>query len=517
MKTKEKIEFGDFQTPDALAEEACALVSRLLSAQPDHILEPTVGKGAFLLAAAKQFPSATLHGRDINREYVEESRVKLAAVGAAGRSHLSAEDFFSCDWEAVVRDLPGSLAIIGNPPWVTNAGVSSVDGSNLPVKQNFQGLRGIAARTGKANFDISEWMLIRLLQALEGRESTWAILCKTATARKFLKHAWSTKAKVAEAALYAIDASYHFDATVSACLLFVRTGSRGTMEADVYSGLASPAPSSRFGLAGKDLVSDITTYRELQHLEGLCPFQWRSGVKHDCASIMELRPIVSGVYENGLGERVSVEPDYVYPLLKCSDLANNRTDPQKAVIVTQRKVGEDTSVIEDRAPATWRYLQLHADRFAARKSSIYKAGMQFAMFGVGEYSFTPWKVAISGLHRSLLFQVVGHVDEQPVFFDDTCYYLSFQSEDQARLVAAILNSPLSRRYLSCLAFADAKHPVTVDLLQRINLALLAEESGFGNEWQKLQRSPLEFAAAEAAQLTLLMETGHNYRARKARG
>ena len=44
--------------------------------------------------------------------------------------------------------------------------------------------------TGKSNFDISEWMLIRLLEALQGRRATIAMLCKTATARKVLRHAW---------------------------------------------------------------------------------------------------------------------------------------------------------------------------------------------------------------------------------------------------------------------------------------------------------------------------------------
>jgi len=37
---------------------------------------------------------------------------------------------------------------------------------NLPKKSNFQGLRGLDARTGKSNFDIAEWMLIRLIEAL---------------------------------------------------------------------------------------------------------------------------------------------------------------------------------------------------------------------------------------------------------------------------------------------------------------------------------------------------------------
>ena len=37
---------------------------------------------------------------------------------------------------------------------------------NLPEKKNFMGLRGMDARTGKSNFDIAEWMLIQLIEAL---------------------------------------------------------------------------------------------------------------------------------------------------------------------------------------------------------------------------------------------------------------------------------------------------------------------------------------------------------------
>src|SRR5207248_8948112 len=63
---------------------------------------------------------------------------------------------------------------------------------------------GIAARTGKSNFDISEWMLIRLLRALRGRAATLAMLCKTATARKVLRYAWQNEGRIETAALYRI-------------------------------------------------------------------------------------------------------------------------------------------------------------------------------------------------------------------------------------------------------------------------------------------------------------------------
>ncbi len=63
-------------------------------------------------------------------------------------------------------------------------------------------------------------------------------------------------------------------------------------------------------------------------LKGPAPYQWRSGVKHDCASVMELWLDEQNVLRNKLGERANFESDYLFPFLKCSDLANGKgTEP----------------------------------------------------------------------------------------------------------------------------------------------------------------------------------------------
>lgn len=508
MKSQAKIEFGDFQTPLALAQDVCSLLKRL-KVSPEFVVEPTVGKGAFLLAAAEAFPEAELHGWDINPSYILEAEASLARLDASSRTRLAVENFFNYDWETALSFHAGILLILGNPPWVTNAGVSAVNGTNLPVKENFQGLRGIAARTGKANFDISEWMLIRLLRALEHRQATLALLVKTAAARKFLRYAWQNDGRIANAALYRIDAAAHFGAAVDACLLVLRTGTIGPREADVYSSLTALTPTVRIGVVGKDMVSDLDAYHQLRAFEGFCNYRWRSGIKHDCAAIMELRGGADGYLENGLGERLHLEDEFVFPLLKCSDLANSRTTPQRSVIVTQRFVGDHTSSIADKAPRTWNYLQSHASRFSARKSSIYKATVPFALFGIGPYAFAPWKVAVSGLHASACFHAIPPVDGRPVFFDDTCYYLSFQTENEAVLVAKILNSDICQRFIASLVFTDAKRSITVDLLQRLDLSALASATGMGPEWQMSQSS--YGAPSEPAQLSLLIEEHGVYR------
>ena len=59
-KTKIQAEFGDFQTPKALAKGICALlVDRGL--HPAGVLEPTCGRGAFLDAATRTNPGDDGH------------------------------------------------------------------------------------------------------------------------------------------------------------------------------------------------------------------------------------------------------------------------------------------------------------------------------------------------------------------------------------------------------------------------------------------------------------------------
>lgn len=480
MKTRAKIEFGDFQTPPELAREVCALLTRL-AVEADYVIEPTCGVGAFLVAGAEVYPKAQLLGWDINSDYIEQTRQALTDVGPNSRVKLCQQDFFSHDWSKELSELHGNLLILGNLPWVTNTTVSGMNGGNLPNKENFQGLRGIEALTGKSNFDISEWMLIQLIKALRGRAATIAMLCKTSTARKLLRFAWRNDGRIASASLHRIDAKKHFGASVDACLLLATTGEAGPAEAKVFPDLSATRATNTLGIVGQDLVFDIHRYRAMKHLEGLSPYQWRSGVKHDCASVMELRSEGTSLY-NKLDEVVSIEADHLFPFLKCSDLANHRIVPARFVVVTQKRVGDDTSGIETKAPRTWHYLDSHRHLFEARKSSIYSSGMPFALFGIGDYAFAPWKVAVSGLHSTARFSAIGPVEGKPVFFDDASYFLPFQTEQEARVVASILNSTPCQNFLLSLIFTDSKRPITVDLLQRLNLHAIAVEAGMADEW-----------------------------------
>ena len=180
-----------------------------------------------------------------------------------------------------------------------------------------------------------------------------------------------------------------------------------------------------------------------------------------------------GELRNGLGEMVDVEPEHVYPLAKGADLGRVGFDgPSRRVLVTHRRLGEDTRGLEARSPRLWDYLTRHAGAFAARRSKVYERRPPFSMFGIGAYTFSAWKVAVSGLHKEARFRAVGPVDGKPVLFDDTCYFLPVDHPDEADRILGLLDTTMARTLIASIRFHDAKRPITKGLLSRIDLDAL---------------------------------------------
>jgi hypothetical protein len=475
-KSKAIAEFGDFQTPDALARAVVSAVQRSGFA-PETVIEPSCGCGSFLQAAAGAYPAARLIGLDINAAYLAAARARLT-----DHSNLTLVEgsFFNHDWSRELAGLAAPILILGNPPWVTNAELGLLGSDNLPAKSNFQNMTGYDALTGKSNFDISEWMLLQNLAWLSKKPGALAVLCKTAVARKVLSFAWKHGIPTTRARIHRIDALAHFGAAVEACLLVVELdGKSGRTECDVFDDLESARPSREFGFLDHTLVGELTTYRKYRELRAHAdgPHRWRSGLKHDCARVMELERTQDG-WENGLGEVVTLEDDYLFPLVKSADIGGVRhRRREKFVIVPQRAVGEDTAPIARNAPLTWAYLNRHRGTLEARTSIIYRDKPSFSVFGVGRYTFAPWKIAISGLYKNLTFRLYGLRNGKAVIFDDTVYFLPFEQRAEAEAVLDLLNSEPARAFLEAMVFWDDKRPITVDLLKRLDLTKLAARLG----------------------------------------
>jgi hypothetical protein len=473
MRTKlEKKEFGDFQTPLDLSRLMVNII-KTKNINPDIIIEPTCGIGNILLTAHTVFNSQKTIGIEINNTYCKSI---LKNINGDDNIQIFNDNIFtSINRLKKEIDDKNVCLFIGNPPWVTNSTLGSIESKNIPQKNNIKNLRGIEAITGKSNFDITEYIIIKLIEEFNSGKNIFAFLCKTSVARNILKYCWNNNIYYREASIFPIDSKKYFDAAVDACF-FVIDASEKKMdkECKVFDSIEQMNYKRTIGIYQNTMVVNIDTFKSHNYL-GKSDYVWRNGIKHDCSKIMEL-DIIDSCLVNGYGEKVDVEDSLLYPLLKSSDIANGKIEIRKKVIVTQKRTGEETDYIQYKYPKTWKYLNDYIKDFKKRKSIIYKNKPIFSIFSIGDYSFYPYKIAISSLYKKINFKMLYPVDKKPVMVDDTCNFISCQNESEANMLLSLLTDERTKMFLNSIIFWDSKRPITTEILNLIDLKKIADES-----------------------------------------
>lgn len=183
-----------------------------------------------------------------------------------------------------------------------------------------------------------------------------------------------------------INTKHWFNAAVTSGLLYCEMGDAFTVETlDIYPDFRANTPKQRLQVTS-GVLQDIQQARP-SHLFGHSALEWRQGVKHDAASILELTCDGNQTCRNKSGEAVTIESDYIYPLLKGTDLFHGRIQgTPHYLILPQSALSENTRHLQAAAPLLWEYLQMHREVFERRKSSIYRNRPPFALFGVGSYT-----------------------------------------------------------------------------------------------------------------------------------
>jgi hypothetical protein len=271
--------------------------------------------------------------------------------------------------------------------------------------------------------------------------------------------------------LYTFSASEIFGVSCDAGLLVMRLGEPAKKICRVFD-FDSNIKIRDFGWVDNTFYSNAQNLNTRSSIEGKCQIEWRQGVKHDCAKIMELRSDESGFFQNGIGDMCRFQLGrFIFPLVKSSDIKSHEiTNIRKYIIVPQKRINEDTSCIKEQDADVWTYLQKYDEYLSARRSAIYKNAPKYAIFGIGQYSFSKYKVGISGFYKEPIFTLI--VGDIPIMLDDTCYFLSFSNIKDAIITLALLNSTECISFLKSIAFLDSKRPYTKDVLQRIDLVKL---------------------------------------------
>ncbi len=477
-------EYGDFQTNQFLAQK---VVDYTFSKSTDFefVLEPTCGKGNFLLAAIKQSKELKkVVGVEIYQPYVWETKFKILEHFISAKENNKPEidiihaNAFEFSYESLAKSTQDlKTLIIGNPPWVTNSELGSIDSKNLPQKSNFKKHSGFEAITGKGNFDIGEYISLIMLRCFDKHNGAFAFLIKNSVVKNLIYDQKQNKFRIGQTENLNIDSKKEFNVSVNACLFLTHLNCEPEMTCTAFD-FYTKDKLTTFGWYKDKFVYSVQDYDESSIVDGKSTFVWRSGVKHDCSKVMELEQ-VNGHFKNALGEEINLENNLTYGLLKSSDLKEDRTNSfRKLTIITQKKIGQETKYIKDKYPLTYNYLTSHKEYFDKRKSSIYKDKPSFSIFGIGDYSFAPYKVAISGLYKSTHFTLVSPSNSKPIMLDDTCYFIGFENLKMAEIAHYLVNSELVQKFLKSIIFSDSKRSINKDTLMRIDFARAFESTGY---------------------------------------
>lgn len=463
-------EYGDWQTSFEFACFVCRYLKRQ-GVNPQIIIEPTCGKGNFIKAAIATFDNLEeIYGVEIYKPYLDELKIYTDTLNNVS-IHLFNHDVFTYNFNDIKRKIQGkNVLILGNPPWVTNSELSKNNSENIPTKYNYRDARGIEAITGKGNFDIAESICNLLIENFTQREGDtyMALLVKNSVIKNIIEHQHPLGYRISGINQISFDAKKEFDVSVSASLFSCKIGDGKDDYCSCFD-IYTEKQLNSYGWVRDCFVSDIEKYHATSQIDGKSQFIWRSGIKHDCSEVMELTPKEDGLY-NGLGEIVNIEDNSLYPFIKSSDIGNGFSGKvRKYLVLPHLNLTEPSTAMKQRLPIAYAYLERHGDLLDGRKSSIYKKKPRFAVFGLGDYSFKPYKVVISALYKSLRFSLLTPIDNKVVMLDDTCYMLGFDNLAYAKITYSILNSQLVQQFISTVSFADAKRVVSTELLMRIDL------------------------------------------------
>lgn len=169
---------------------------------------------------------------------------------------------------------------------MTNSALGKISSSNLPKKSNFKRHIGLDAITGKSNFDVGEYIVLRLLDTFQYANGPLALLLKNSIIRNLLLGQKLFNFRRGSSHKFNIDCKKEFSASVDASLLFCQLNSTPEYICKEFNFYHLAGERIEFGWLNDKFVSPIELYRESGEIDGNSPWEWRQVIKHDIAPIM---------------------------------------------------------------------------------------------------------------------------------------------------------------------------------------------------------------------------------------
>lgn len=520
-----RLQLGEYYTPRGVADLAVAELN-IADYESETFLDPGCGSGVFLAACidakrealagildAGEFVNCiteTVFGIDLNPVAVKSAKLAylLALLPALSKSDIETVEVpvFLTDALNLTRtdgiQFDGDRLdltvdhLVGNPPWVTWDNLSE---SVRSAWQEWDAERldllphsGAKRRLGHANDDISVpfvWVCLDRYLA-SGGDASFVLKrgVMTGPAGRLLRSQQANERPVAvrhvhdfnqlrvfggnvdvNSALYTIqaDSDPEFPIAVDSW-----TRLDGTPEFATAATIMETLDNETIGLVPVD-ESDPTSSWVREDAErralGECEHDIRHGIKDDAKNI----------YSIDRSQLEELEHDHVYPYLRSKHVVKYGLFGHDIHLVPLEKAHEDNErELQKNCPRTYEYLESHRHVLEERSSSWLDDGPFYNLFGLGEYTWSEYKVVWCRLGFKPHFAVVSTVDdtdlgEKPVVPGDHFMFISTDNEYEAHFLCALLNSSPYQKSLKEIA-SEGKASLSKSVISRLNLPNYSE-------------------------------------------
>lgn len=183
-------------------------------------------------------------------------------------------------------------------------------------------------------------------------------------------------------------------------------------------------------------------------------------------------------------EKPPLEDELLHPLLRSSDVFRWGSAPRSWCLLPYRdgKLLARESLAAE-YPASWAYLQSHQPLLEQRKSRFAQKNWQ-ALFGIGAYSFAPFRVTWRALGAR---KMEAAVISRGMANQSMHCFIPVVNQEEAFYLAGILNSPSIDRELKSCTKAGSMSFGQPGILSRLTLPPFEETGATGKQISHLSR------------------------------
>jgi len=426
IENRTKLKEGIFFTKPEMVEK---ILSQIDLNEIKSVIDTAAGSCNFLIPLAEKFPEKQFYGIEKNEFIFRQTKVKTD--GLKNLTYLKGDMIFDH------FDIPECDLYIGNPPFVNLNDMD--DDYRLKVidiwKNEFPTEKGYKLLLGNSRGDLSQLIFHLTMKIyLKEKADCAVILPDSLLFGNEASRAFREFRNFNVRSLWDISDKSAFSYTKRPC--FVLFGQKG--EETVFPVLYRKQKEKiQLHLHKGQLVPQSAIIHGSNH------YQTRQGINTLGAN---------GIYMKN--ELPLWKSELLQPLYRSCDVKRWQAEPSRWILMPYREKKLLTEeYLMKKEPAVWKYLTKYKKELSDRKSPHLKKKGWYSLFGVGDYTFSPWKVIWNALGaRDINAAVISKgIPNQAMHA-----YISLNDEKEAHYVCALMNSSPVRKLVAQYSRPGAK-------------------------------------------------------------